>query len=427
MRDVGTERGARSMRRDVLRAQLESEAVTVTADRQSAFWRLAAHAARHSPWHADQSWAGRLRRGAALDVKDIPLLGKDTVREAPEALTARTFVAGHEARLWVYTSGSTGTPLGVLKSRRQAAIEEQEARRLKQSWHGVLPGPHLIVRCATANEPFGTCQERRAIDGSLVVTVYGLETALIADTIERIGAASVHTWPSMARSLLARDREALASMRAFSTRAEVLLPELRQRLAIERSWRALDVYGANEVGVLAVECADCGYYHTAQRSAQVEVLREDGTPAAPGEIGHVVATPLASYAMPLLRYALGDLALVAEPTTCSAGRLTLERILGRDRHIFLTPEGRPFVPMLHPLRLVGLPLRQFKLVQIEPAVIEFHYVPYPDADVDTAVLRALAIESMPAGFAIRLRKVASIPAAPSGKHFMHERLFGDGL
>jgi len=263
----------------------------------------------------------------------------------------------------------------------------------------------------------------------LVVSVYGLETTLIADTIERIGAGSVHTWPSVARSLLApaRDPNALSSLRAFTTRAEVLLPELRERLAIERDWRVLDVYGANEVGVLAVECADCGYYHTAERSALVEVLHDDGRPAAPGEIGRVVATPLYSYAMPLLRYALGDLALVAEPTACSGGRLTLARILGRDRHIFLTPQGRPFVPMLHPLRLVGLPLRQFKLVQIDAAVIEFHYVPYPDAVIDPVALQALAIESMPAGFEIRLRQVANIAAAPSGKYFMHERLFEDGL
>ena len=403
--------------------------MTAKAEPQSAFWRLAAFAARHCAWHADQSWTARLIRGAALDVNDLPLLGKDTVRESPAALTARTAAPGHDARLWVYTSGSTGMPLGVLKSRRQAAIEEQEACRLKQSWHDVLPGPHLIVRCETANEPFGTCQQRQAIDGTLVVSVYGLETTLIADTIERIGAGSVHTWPSVARSLLApaRDPNALSSLRAFTTRAEVLLPELRERLAIERDWRVLDVYGANEVGVLAVECADCGYYHTAERSALVEVLHDDGRPAAPGEIGRVVATPLYSYAMPLLRYALGDLALVAEPTACSGGRLTLARILGRDRHIFLTPQGRPFVPMLHPLRLVGLPLRQFKLVQIDAAVIEFHYVPYPDAVIDPVALQALAIESMPAGFEIRLRQVANIAAAPSGKYFMHERLFEDGL
>ncbi|MEX2480111.1 MAG: hypothetical protein WD928_04540 [Gammaproteobacteria bacterium] len=395
---------------------------------QMAFWQLAEFAAHHSPFHAKRAWAGRLRAGERPAVDELPLLYKEDVRDAAAALVATVRPSGHRTRAVGHTSGSTGSPLEIVKSSRQLDLERAENCRLKQSWHRVLPGPHLIVECATERYPLGSCTQRLDADGTPVTTLYGLEAGLVADVATRLQIGSIHSWPSVARGLIAVSRErdgAPLALRAISTRAEVLTPELRGRLRDELGCATLDVYGAVETGVLAAECVDCGLYHTADRSCLIEVLREDGSAAGPGETGWVVVTPLHSYAMPLLRYVLGDYAVVAEPTRCSEGRLTLAAILGREKHLFVTPQGRLFVPMIEAKQLCEMPLQQYKLLQPDFATIEVQYVAFRGTDVDERALHAVVCASLPARFDVRVRQVESIAAAANGKYFMHERLFGD--
>src|SRR5439155_11007545 len=64
-----------------------------------------------------------------------------------------------------------------------------------------------------------------------------------------------------------------------------------------------DTYGTQEVGHIAAQCPACGDYHISAETVVVEVLRDDGSPAAPGEVGRVIVKPLYGSAMPLIRYA----------------------------------------------------------------------------------------------------------------------------
>jgi phenylacetate-CoA ligase len=48
-----------------------------------------------------------------------------------------------------------------------------------------------------------------------------------------------------------------------------------------------DTYGAREAGHLAAQCPSCGEYHCSSDTAVIEILREDGSPAASGETGRV--------------------------------------------------------------------------------------------------------------------------------------------
>src|SRR5436305_5091145 len=68
----------------------------------------------------------------------------------------------------------------------------------------------------------------------------------------------------------------------------------------------VDTYGAEEIGHLAAQCRQCGEYHVSAEAVLLEVLRPDGSLAREGEIGRVVVTSLYNYAMPLIRYELGD-------------------------------------------------------------------------------------------------------------------------
>ena len=61
------------------------------------------------------------------------------------------------------------------------------------------------------------------------------------------------------------------------------------------------------------------------------MLDGQGKPCGVGEIGRVVVTPLSNFAMPLIRYDVGDTAEVGPPCACRRGLPVLTRIIGRDR------------------------------------------------------------------------------------------------
>jgi phenylacetate-CoA ligase len=73
--------------------------------------------------------------------------------------------------------------------------------------------------------------------------------------------------------------------------------------------------------LIAMECPEHEGLHLSSENLLVEIIGEDGQPVAPGEQGEIVVTDLHNYAMPLIRYRIGDLAIQApENATCKCGR-----------------------------------------------------------------------------------------------------------
>jgi phenylacetate-CoA ligase len=72
----------------------------------------------------------------------------------------------------------------------------------------------------------------------------------------------------------------------------------------------------------------------------VEILNQNGAPTAPGEVGEIVVTLLTNYAMPLIRYRIGDMGMWAdEPCTCGRVWPLLMEITGRTTDNFVTRGG----------------------------------------------------------------------------------------
>jgi len=105
--------------------------------------------------------------------------------------------------------------------------------------------------------------------------------------------------------------------------------------------------------------------HVMSESVVLEVVREDGTPCAPGEIGRVLVTDLHNFATPLIRYEIRDFAEISA-TQCRCGRHLplLKRIQGRYRNMLSLPDGRRYWSMLG-LRRFGevAPIKQFQIIQ----------------------------------------------------------------
>ena len=89
--------------------------------------------------------------------------------------------------------------------------------------------------------------------------------------------------------------------------------------------------------------------HAHPLAGVTEILRPDGTPAPPGEMGEVVLTGLVNYAMPLIRYRVGDTARFAtESCPCGRGMPVIEEIGGRLDDFVYTRE-RGFLGRLDPV------------------------------------------------------------------------------
>ncbi|MEX2534101.1 MAG: hypothetical protein WD273_00755 [Trueperaceae bacterium] len=124
------------------------------------------------------------------------------------------------------------------------------------------------------------------------------------------------------------------------TSATTLHAHMRE--TIERVFRApvLDRYGSREVGVVACEQPDSEGLIISAPTHFVEIVKQDGSPAAPGETGELIVTPLNNLAMPLLRYRIGDMACSpASPDTTGLQWPRLARVMGRITDTFYTSAG----------------------------------------------------------------------------------------
>lgn len=179
------------------------------------------------------------------------------------------------------------------------------------------------------------------------------------------GTPSQLVW--LADELTDADRS-LIRLKMVGCAQETLTEAARRKIETAFCAPVIDSYGAHEFVGVAWECPARHGYHVSDWTMILEVLR-DGRPVAPGEQGEVVGTALHSYAMPFLRYRLGDLVVRGpSPCPCGAPFSTLLSIQGRILDMIRLPDGRS----IHPYAVFG-PLvesvpwvRRFQVIQEKP-------------------------------------------------------------
>jgi phenylacetate-CoA ligase len=131
----------------------------------------------------------------------------------------------------------------------------------------------------------------------------------------------------------------LARPRILITSSEVLDPVFRSQLLRDHPMEMFNFYGAVEVGRIAAECRAHAGLHVEADALIVELLDGDRV-VEPGEPGRVVLTSLDNYAMPLIRYDLGDVAAeIPAPCPCGRAAPLLEAPAGRNADMVTLPDG----------------------------------------------------------------------------------------
>lgn len=121
--------------------------------------------------------------------------------------------------------------------------------------------------------------------------------------------------------------------------AETLLPHQRRAMHEAFGGVITDQYGASEQCGNISAC-EHGNYHVDMEFGHIEFLPlENDIP----QVRRIVCTGFWNYAMPLIRYDIGDLAtLPAQDAECTCGRKSplVEKIDGRIESYIITPDGR---------------------------------------------------------------------------------------
>jgi phenylacetate-CoA ligase len=378
-------------------------------------------AARQVPFYRDQAWAGRARAGLPIALAEVPITSKQAVKENVTAFHAGNVPPSEGKILEKYTSGSTGVPLHVLKTQRHFRYNLQENQRLSQGWEQGTHRAVLNTYYAGDGHAPGSITEEQGPGGVARWSIYTFASRPIADLLCRVQAPHFNSRPSVVLGVLQEERD-FSFLRLISTVSEIVSPELRALIARWPQCRHVDSYGTVETGLLAVACAKCGQYHAATGHAVIEVLRDDGKPAQPGEMGRVVATPLFNLAMPLLRYDLEDYVEVADPKAgCGATRLAFSRIIGRERNLFKLPEGGRITPNIPPEDLLAHGIRRYKLIQTALEAVDFLYVlGDSQAELSAEIGQRLIAAHVSPRLRVRMQRVAEMPVSPGGTFLMHE-------
>ena len=350
-------------------------------DPDAALRELIDHARAHVPFH--QVALGEVRdslESPRLDerrLEDFPILTKNDLRDAFVDLIARDdsgYIGAVEPYV-VRTSGSSGITASYLKDVRRDDVFNAWAWHELLSTYDVPPTGELFdIGLHYWTQPI--IEVFVTPPRAYVSWVFsGFDAEHEVDEARAIVQTASPTilWglPSRLTALAHLCREMGISLRPAIVLSsyEQLSPSVRDLLGDAFKCPVVNVYNFSEAGTCGWTCSH-GRLHFPRQLTVPEVVDDDGRPVPPGGTGRILITSLKSTLMPLLRYATGDLAKVADgPCPCGGESPSVEALEGRETYNLVSARGREITGYLVMSALDDLRLDAYQIVQEAPGVL----------------------------------------------------------
>lgn len=411
--------------------------------RLNALKELCAFARAEVPFYARGSLAALCHSEGeefARQWLDLKPVSRATIQASNEDFVALSLPASHGERFEETTSGSTGTPLKCIASNLEECIFEVTdyylhndvyLRDVCSSFLSIksLPVHRLPADQLVELDAWGRVPKSLGQLGPCWMLNVATPVDRQIDWIIALKPKHLATMPSNLQQLLP-ELEQLSARRGIEvdellTYGETLSESLRESTLRRIGKTICDCYSATEAGVLAFQCSRVHQnYHIMSPTVHVEILAEDGSLCKPGQAGRIVATPLYKYAMPLIRYELGDYAVAGGPCACGSPLPTINRILGRQRNLFKFPNGAVIWPALDSYQLRRfVPFVSCQVAQTGPLAIELRIVPASGSSGDLPALTAYIRTVFDQPVVVTIRRVERIKSYESAKFEDYVREF----
>ena len=364
------------------------------------------------------------------DLRRLPILKSTVVRRGPEELTAKNL--SKRETIARYTSGTTAAPLRFYTTHESISWGTAAWLRAYR-WGGYeLGDKHAVVRAFSTFElrsPFLKIFNR-LLRRNVLLNAYDVSTKLIQESAEKLQTLRPqflmgYSWGihMLADYFLTKGIRP-PHIQAVFVNAETTLPS--RRTAIEKAFgcEVYDVYGSREFSTIGAECERHSGYHIQSENVLLEFIK-DGENVGPGETGSILVTDLHNYAMPFIRYEIGDAGRTSEDT-CPCGRCLplLKSLEGRNYEFFVTGDGS--VLYLRDLDTVfeGLPVKMFQIVQEKPDHILINVIPANGySEKDTEFIKRNIVWNLREPTKIEVRIVhAFVPERSGKKRYLISRL-----
>jgi phenylacetate-CoA ligase len=302
--------------------------------------RILRQAKRDVPFYADRLPARALEHLSEFD--QVPLLSRDEVVAAGARLHSSLYSPTQVVP--IRTGGTTGASLYLRSSPASLARHYEHFARFRE-WIGIPDGARVAAFGGRGIAGSGLPHWRTDPNGALLCCADGingesLESCVTA--LREFNPEVLDGYPSslepLARFIKARGIRDIRPL-AIITSGDPLSAGAQRLIEDVFGCPVFDHYGSAEMVASISQCR-AGSYHINGDYGIVEI-RVNGREAQPGEAGEIVATGFLNDAMPLIRYATGDVAIPGK-NHCPCGRTfsTVERIIGRGDESIIAPDGQ---------------------------------------------------------------------------------------
>lgn len=308
------------------------------------------------------------------DIKKIPVTRKADLKNLPVTeLLSKDVNMGTLTRR--YTSGSTGVPFNIYHSWEDKIFQAlMNLRILIENGLGVTDKvAHIVARQMVGQRFF--FQSLGLLRKYYIPVTCSVDEQLAI--LEKKLPDAIYGYSSSIKLLILKMKESgkmnIRPKMVFCT-SELLELGDRELINSTLGISLCDIYGTVEIGDFAWECPAHEGYHIDINNFVVEFLK-DGKDASPGEEGMVVCTGLHSFAMPFIRYEVGDICVPLEKKcSCGRGLPLIAMIMGRADDFVRMPDGQcvphsvfviPSIPGVAQYRIIQKKIDRL-LVQVAP-------------------------------------------------------------
>ncbi len=200
----------------------------------------------------------------------------------------------HDPMLLYFTSGTTGMPKGVIHDHTYALAHIVTATY----WHHAIAGglPFTVAETGWGKASWGKIYGQWLVGSAVMVFDFdNFDPKQLMTVIKKYSVNTFCAPPTIYRYLVRSGIPELPSLSYATTAGELLNPEVFRKFKEITGLTLCEGYGQTETTLLTAnfspETSIAGSMGVSSPQYDVRLLKTDGTPAKPGEIGELVVVP----------------------------------------------------------------------------------------------------------------------------------------